>query len=126
MGQAAEMLGIGVETLRRWELEGRILLERSTGGQRLVPIAEVVRLLEAKRRAKPDARASAQSARNRLAGVVTRIETDRIAAVVEVLVGPHRIVSLMTAEAATEMGLAVGDPAVCVIKATNVIVEAGG
>ena len=65
----------------------------------------------------------AQSARNRFAGIVTRIERDRVAAVVEVLAGPHRLVSLMTAEAVEEMGLAVGDEAVCVVKATHVIVE---
>ncbi|HSO29240.1 MAG TPA: TOBE domain-containing protein [Candidatus Sulfomarinibacteraceae bacterium] len=123
-GQAAEMLGVTVETLRRWETEGRLAIVRSGGGQRLVPIAEVVRLLEERRRASPDPRAVAQSARNRFAGVVTRIEADRVAAVVEVLAGPHRIVSLMTAEAVAEMGLQVGDPAVCVVKATNVIVEA--
>ena len=63
------------------------------------------------------------SARNTFAGIVTRVEKDSIAAVVEVLAGPHRIVSLMTAEAVDEMGLEVGDEAVCVVKATNVIVE---
>ena len=54
---------------------------------------------------------------------MTRIEADRVAAVVEVLAGPHRLVSLMTAEAVEELDLKVGDEAVCVIKATNVIVE---
>jgi molybdopterin-binding protein len=122
-GQAAEMLGVTVETLRRWEVQGRLEVVRSGGGQRLVPVAEVVRLLEERRRASPDPRAAMQSARNHFAGVVTRIEADRVAAVVEVLAGPHRIVSLMTAEAVTEMGLQVGDPVVCVVKATNVIVE---
>ncbi len=122
-GQAAEMLGVTVETLRRWEVEGRLDVVRSGGGQRLVPVAEVVRLLEERRRANPDPRASTQSARNHFPGVVTRIEADRVAAVVEVLAGSHRIVSLMTAEAVIEMGLKVGDPAVCVVKATNVIVE---
>ena len=123
-GHAAEMLGVTVETLRRWELEGRLKVIRSAGGQRLVPIAEVVRLLKERRTANPDQRSTTQSARNHFAGVVTRIEADRVAAVVEVLAGPHRIVSLMTAEAVREMGLKVGDPAVCVVKATNVIVEA--
>lgn len=122
-GQAAEMLGVTVETLRRWEAEGRLQVIRSGGGQRLVPIDEIVRLLAERRRATPDPRAATQSARNHFAGVVTRIEADRVAAVVEVLAGPHRIVSLMTAEAVAEMGLKVGDPAVCVVKATNVIVE---
>ena len=123
-GEAAEMLGVTVETLRRWEVEGRLEVARSGGGQRLVPIAEVVRLLAERRRDNPDPRAATQSARNHFAGVVTRIEADRVAAVVEVVAGPHRIVSLMTAEAVAEMGLKVGDPAVCVVKATNVIVEA--
>ena len=122
-GQAAEMLGVTVDTLRRWEAEGRLAVVRSGGGQRLVPIDEVVRLLEERRRANPDPRSATQSARNHFAGVITRIEADRVAAVVEVLAGPHRIVSLMTAEAVTEMGLKVGDQAVCVVKATNVIVE---
>jgi len=122
-GQAAEMLGVTVETLRRWEADGRLSVERSGGGQRLVPIAEVTRLLAERRRAGTDRPIVAQSARNRFAGIVTRVEVDRVAAVVEVLAGPHRVVSLMTAEAVEELGLRVGDEAVCVVKATNVIVE---
>jgi len=123
VGQAAEMLGITVETLRRWEAEGRLRVERSTGGQRLVPVAEVTRLLGERRMTVADRPIVAQSARNRFEGIVTRIEQDRVAAVVEVLAGPHRIVSLMTAEAVDELGLRVGDEAVCVVKATNVVVE---
>ena len=70
----------------------------------------------------------ARSARNRFHGIVTRVEKDRVAAVVEVMAGPHRLVSLMTSEAVEELHLEVGDEAVCVVKATNVIVEvpAGG
>ena len=117
------MLGISVETLRRWESEGRLRMERSEGGQRLVEIEEVARLIDARRKATTDRPIVAQSARNRFHGIVTRIEADRIAAVVEVIAGPHRLVSLMTAEAVVEMGLKVGDEAVCVVKATNVIVE---
>src|SRR5919205_2084764 len=123
IGQAAELLGVGVETLRRWESEGRLKTVRSAGGQRTVPIAELSRLLGERRRASPDRPIVAQSARNRFTGIVTRIERDRVAAVVEVLAGPHRLVSLMTAEAVDEMGLRIGDEAVCVVKATNVIVE---
>jgi molybdopterin-binding protein len=123
IGQAAELLGVGVDTLRRWEADGRIATTRSGGGQRLVAIAEVSRLLGERRRSAPDRPIIAQSARNRFAGIVTRIEADRVAAVVEVLAGPHRLVSLMTAEAVEELGLAVGDEAVCVVKATQVIVE---
>src|SRR5215212_3746172 len=123
VGQAAEMLGVSVETLRRWETDGRVRMERSAGGQRLIAIDEVSRLLDERRRVSVNRPIVAQSARNRFAGVVTRIEKDRVAAVVEVIAGPHRLVSLMTAEAVDELGLKVGDEAMCVVKATNVIVE---
>jgi molybdopterin-binding protein len=123
VGQAAEMLGVTVETLRRWESEGRLRMERSAGGQRLVEVGEISRLLDERRKGVTDRPIVAQSARNRFPGIVTRIEADRVAAVVEVVAGPHRLVSLMTAEAVAELGLKVGDEAVCVVKATNVIVE---
>ncbi len=123
VGQAAEMLGVSVETLRRWEAEGRLRMTRSEGGQRLVDVDQVSRLLDERRRSLIDRPIVAQSARNRFAGIVTRIERDRVAAVVEVIAGPHRLVSLMTAEAVEELDLKVGDEAVCVVKATNVIVE---
>ena len=117
------MLGVSIETLRRWEADGRLRMERSDGGQRLIEIDEVARLLEERRRASTDRPIVAQSARNRFSGIVTRIEKDRVAAVVEVLAGPHRLVSLMTAEAVDDLGLVVGQEAVCVVKATNVMVE---
>jgi molybdopterin-binding protein len=123
VGQAAEMLGVTVETVRRWEAEGRLRVDRSAGGQRLVALGEVTRLLAERRRAAAERPILTGSARNRFPGIVTRIEKDRIAAVVEIQAGPHRIVSLMTAEAVDEMGLKVGDEAVGVVKATTVIVE---
>ena len=123
IGQAAEMLGVTVDTLRRWAETGRITVTRSDGGQRLVAMAELTRLAAERRHASTDRPIVAQSARNRFAGIVTRIEKDRVAAVVEVQAGPHRLVSLMTAEAVTEMGLKVGDEAICVVKSTNVVVE---
>jgi molybdopterin-binding protein len=139
IGQAAELLGVSVETLRRWEGAGLLRTVRSAGGQRLVPLDEVSRLLAERRQsageqrhaagrrpATREPRIVAQSARNRFAGVVTRIERDRVAAVVEVMAGPHRLVSLLTAEAVEEMGLQVGDKAICVVKATNVIIEIPG
>lgn len=123
IGEAAEMLGVSVDTLRRWERENRLRTVRTAGGQRSVPLAEVTRLLAERRRTAPDRPIVAQSARNRFAGVVTRIQRDNVAAVVEIQAGPHRLVSLMTAEAIDDMGLAVGDEAIGVVKATNVIVE---
>ena len=123
VGQAAEMLQVSVETLRRWEIEGRLRMERSEGGQRLVEIREVSRLIDERRKGATDRPIVAQSARNRFHGIVTRIVADNVAAVVEVIAGPHRMVSLMTAEAVEDLGLKVGDEAVCIVKATNVIVE---
>jgi molybdopterin-binding protein len=117
------MLGVSVDTLRRWEEAGRLRTTRSGGGQRLVPADEVARLLKARRRTTVDRPIVGQSARNRFEGVVTRIERDAVVAVVEVQAGQHRLVSLMTAEAVEELDLRVGDDAICVVKATNVIVE---
>ena len=121
VGNAAKLLGISVDTLRRWEATGRLRLRRSSGGQRLVSLSDVRRLQEERR--KPDRPIVAQSARNRFAGVVTRVEKDRVAAVVEVQAGPHRLVSLMTAEAVVDLGLRPGVEVVCVVKSTNVVVE---
>ena len=122
VGEAAELLGVSVDTLRRWTASGRLRVRRSAGGQRLVALADIRRLQE-ERRQKQARPIVAQSARNRFPGVVTRVEKDRVAAVVEVHAGPHRLVSLMTAEAATELALAPGSAVVCVVKATNVVVE---
>src|SRR6478609_11614372 len=123
VGQAAEMLGVSVETLRRWEAEGRLTMTRSDGGQRQVEMEAVARLMDERRKSAIDRPIVARSARNRFPGIVTRIEKDRVAAVVEIQAGPHRIVSLMTAEAVDDMGLKVGDEAIGVVKATNVIIE---
>jgi molybdopterin-binding protein len=123
VGQAAEMLGVSIETLRRWDAEGTIRMQRSAGGQRVVAISEVSRLLEERRHQATDRPIVAQSARNRFPGVVTRVERDGVAAVVEVMAGPHRLVSLLTAEAVIELDIKVGDEAVAVVKATNVMIE---
>ncbi len=123
IGRAAEMMGVTVDTVRRWADDGRIQVARSEGGQRLIPIDEVTRVIGERRRSTADRPIVAQSARNRFGGIVTRIEKDRVAAVVEILAGPHRLVSLMTAEAVDELGLRIGDEAIAVVKATNVVVE---
>lgn len=125
IGQAAELLGITVETLRRWAEAGRIRVERSPGGQRRVEVGEVSRLL-AERRATAATTPRpivAESARNRFSGIVSRVDRGDVAAVVEVMAGPHRFVSLMTREAVDELGLQVGDAAICAVKATNVVIE---
>jgi len=121
IGRAAEVLGVSVATVRRWEREGKLRPLRSAGGQRRVAIAEVERL----RRGRVPRRRPviAQSARNRFEGVVTRVERDKVAALVEIQAGPHRIVSLVTREAVDELALKVGDPAIAVVKATNVSID---
>jgi molybdopterin-binding protein len=123
IGEAAEMLGVSVETLRRWERDKQLRTVRTAGGQRSVPLAEVTRLLTERRRTETDRPIVAQSARNRFPGVVTRIQRDKVVAVVEVQAGPHRLVSIMTTEAVDDLDLQVGNEAVCVVKSTNVIVE---
>ncbi len=117
------MLGVSVDTLRRWERERQLRTVRTAGGQRSIPLAEVTRLLAERRGTATDRPIVAQSARNRFAGVVTRIQRDNLVAVVEVQAGPQRLVSLMTAEAVDDLDLKVGDEAICVVKATNVMVE---
>ena len=117
------MLGVSVDTLRRWERDGRLRMARSAGGQRVVEVDEISRLLDERRKTARDRPIVAQSARNRFSGIVTRIERDGVAAVVEVIAGPHRLVSLMTAEAVDDLRLGIGDEAICIVKATNVIVE---
>src|SRR6267143_1909398 len=123
IGEAAELLGVSTDTLRRWAASGKIRVRRSSGGQRLVGLTELRRLQSERRERTKQRPIVAQSARNRFPGIVTRVKKDRVAAVVEVQAGPHRLVSLMTAEAATELGLKPGRSVVCVIKATNVVVE---
>jgi molybdopterin-binding protein len=121
IGEAAKLLGVRVETLRRWEREGTLTVERTPGGQRLVPEAEVARLLAERRAAKPTP--SHTSRRNAFPGVVTKVTKDKVSAQIEIQAGPHRVVSLITREAADELGLKPGMEAVATVKATSVMVE---
>lgn len=114
------MLGVRVETLRRWEREGTLKTERTSGGQRLVSGAEVARILGERR---GHAKVASSSVRNRLPGVVTEIKRDKLAATVEILAGPFRILAFVTREAVDEMGLEPGMHAVATVKATNVMLE---
>jgi molybdopterin-binding protein len=123
LGEAAEILGISPDTVRRWTLNGRLPAERTPGGQRVVRRADVAKLAAERRRAGLDRPIVAQSARNRFPGVVVAVRKDTVAAVVEVQAGPHRLVSLVTREAVDELGLSPGKKVVCVVKATDVIVE---
>jgi molybdopterin-binding protein len=121
IGEAARILGVRVETLRRWERGGTLRSERSQGGQRLVPQAEIARLLAERRVEKPVA--AHTSRRNAFPGVVTKVTKDKVSALVEIQAGPHRVVSLITREAADELGLKPGMEATATVKATSVMVE---
>jgi molybdopterin-binding protein len=121
IGEAAAILGVRVESIRRWERQGRIRARRTKGGQRTIPAAEVARLLAQRRPGQPTI--GAQSARNRFPGVVTAVKRDRVAATVEIIAGPHRILALVTREAVDELGLKPGMPVIAAVKATNVVVE---
>jgi molybdopterin-binding protein len=120
IGQAAALLGVSVDTLRRWEEEGRIAPARSAGGQRLVALADVQRLLADRRT--PQSTITASSARNQLAAVVTRVVRGTAAATVEMQAGPYRLVALTTAESIDDLGLEPGTRVVASVKATSVVV----
>lgn len=120
IGRAAEILGVRVETLRRWERDGKLRTVRTSGGQRLVPEREVARLLAERRVQRAPA---AVSRRNAFPGVITKVTRDTVSALVEIQAGPHRVVSMITREAADELDLKTGMEAVATVKATSVMVE---
>jgi molybdopterin-binding protein len=122
IGQVAELLGVSVDTVRRWADAGRLGATRTEGGQRVVDGASLAEFMTGLRHL-PEHEVIAQSARNRFQGIVTRVVKDDIVAKVELQAGPYRVVSLMTREAADELELAPGVLAVAAVKATNVVVE---
>ena len=123
IGQAAELLGVSVDTVRRWVDTGRLRATRSDGGRRLIDGAALAKFaIEVTNEHEEDV-VVARSARNRFPGIVTNVVKDKVAAQVEIQAGPHRVVSLMTREAADELGLAPGVLAVATVKSTNVVVE---
>lgn len=121
IGEAAKLLGVRVETLRRWERDGKLATTRTPGGQRVVPSAEVARLLAERRAAKPTPVHT--SRRNAFPGIVTKVTKDKVSALVEIQAGPHRVLSLITREAADELELKPGMAATATVKATSVMVE---
>ena len=117
IGEVAQRVGVSVDTLRRWEAEGRITFERR-GNQRVLPASELAGFLSSLAGSE-----RTSSARNRLTGFVVAVERDGVMANVELVCGDYRVVSLMSREAADEMELAPGVPATAVVKSTSVMVE---
>lgn len=123
IGQAAELLGVSADTVRRLVDRGEVVGHRSDGGQRYVDGADLARYLVAHAATAEAAPAVARSARNRFTGLVTKVVVDGLVAQVELQAGPHRVVSLLTAEAVEELGLEAGMVATASVKATSVVVE---
>lgn len=124
IAEAAELLGVSDDTVRRWIDAGR-LDAVTDGGRSAVDGAELAALAESLADS-PDRdglRSSSVSARNRLSGIVVAVKKDTVMAQVEMICGPHRIVSLMSTDAAEELGLVPGARAIASIKSTNVVLE---
>ncbi len=124
VGEAAHLLGVSDDTVRRWADAGRLVGRRDRAGRRVFGGAELARFAESLGE-DPVARERivGESARNRFRGIVTRVVKDGVMAQVELQAGPFRVVSLMSREAADELGLDVGVVAVAAVKATQVVVE---
>lgn len=122
IGQAAELLRVSADTVRRLVDSGQIKTERSAGGRRYIDGAALAQYMASLPKAEAPGAVS-ESARNRFAGIVTRVIRDGVAAQVEIQAGPHRIVSLITRESADELGLEEGVMAVASVKATSVVIE---
>ena len=117
VSEAAKALGISVDTLRRWDRQGRIRAERDQGNRRVIPAAEIERL-------KGDPSTRRLSARNRFNATVTEVKVDGLMAQVEMLVSePVRLVAIVTRDAVEELGLREGMPATAVVKSTSVMVQ---
>jgi molybdopterin-binding protein len=128
--EAADLLGVSDDTVRRWADAGKLALARDGTGRQVVDGAELAALAQelahggqGERAERGSAHSPLTSARNRLVGLVTKVTRDTVMAQVEVQCGPHRVVSLLSREAADELGLEPGVLAVAVVKSTNVALE---
>ena len=120
LGEAARLIGVSQDTLRRWERAGKLHMQRDQRNRRLVPLEEVRRL-----RTVPERHRTGKtlSARNRLAGRVLSVEADGVMALVEIEAGPYLLTAAVTRDAVEELDLRHGDPVTATVKATSVMVE---
>jgi len=124
MGEAAQLLGVSTDMVRRWADDDTIATTRTPGGHRVIAGAALADFAVRRAESHEDTADHTMSARNRFEGLVTKVTADTVMAQVELQCGPNRIVALISAEAVADLGLAPGVRAVATVKATNVIVEA--
>ncbi|WP_424805437.1 TOBE domain-containing protein [Rhodococcus sp. 27YEA15] len=125
--EAAGLLGVSDDTVRRWIDSGQLTSAIDDSGRKVIDGAELAEFARSNASPAPtDPLTTDSSARNRFAGLVTKVVTDKVMAQVEMQCGPFTVVSLMSSEAVRELGLEVGSIAVAVVKATTVIVETTG
>ena len=122
IGEAARLLGVSVDTVRRWDRDGKIATARDERNRRRVPVGEIERLGVRPRR---HATGASLSARNRFPGVVRSVESDGVMALVEIEANGLLVTAAVTRDAVEELGLAAGVPATATVKATSVMVERG-
>jgi molybdopterin-binding protein len=122
MGEAARAIGVSVDTLRRWDREGKLSTSRDARNRRLVPASEIARLSSRPRRHETG---TVVSARNRFPGTVRSVEIDGVMALVEIEAGPFLVTAAVTRDSVEELGLAEGKPATAVVKATSVMIAEG-
>ena len=124
IGQAAELLGVSADTVRRLADAGELKTTRTAGGHRVIDGSDLARHAADASRHHEFEDVVGRSARNRFVGIITDVQKDGVAATVEIQAGPHRVMSMLTAEAVDDLGLEPGMLAMAVVKATNVIIEA--
>ncbi|WP_199823201.1 molybdopterin-binding protein [Kitasatospora sp. MY 5-36] len=124
IGEAAALLGVSADTMRRWVDAGRVAGARDEHGHRIIPGAELAAFArELARPENAEVEGQPSSARNRFPGIVTDVVLGDVAAQVEIQAGPFRVVSLISRDSAVELNLVPGAPATAVIKSTNVMIE---
>ncbi len=122
LGDAARLIGVSVDTLRRWDTAGKLETTRDASGRRRVSAAEIERLRPGPQRHRTG---DTFSARNRFAGVVRSVEVDGVMAIVEIEAGPFLVSAAITRDSVEELGLAPGVEATAMVKATSVMIERG-